>query len=127
MAPAAKSGSPQMTGFRPSIPLSVPPAAQGIAAPTGEVIAVQPDANVIDKNPDARANPTGGQAANPAGGQAASPTGGQAATPAGGQAAAAAEPAAATAAPDSQSGKKNTKAKKPPKKKKNQPPPPAKQ
>ena len=117
MAPAAKSGSPQMTGFRPTIPVSVPEAARGGAAPTGEVIAVQPDANVIDKNPDARANP-GGQTAKPAGGQA--PAGDQAAAPAGGQAAT--DAATSSAAPDSQSGKKNGKSKKPPKKKKNQPP-----
>jgi len=127
MAPAAKSGTPQMTGFRPTIPLSVPPSAQGIAAPAGEVIAVQPEANVIDKNPDARANPPGGQAANPAGGQTATPAGGQAATPAGSEAAAPA-PATTTAAPASQSNK-NTKGKKPPKppkKKKNQPVDPSK-
>jgi outer membrane protein assembly factor BamD len=127
MAPAAKSGTPQMTGFRPTIPLSVPPSAQGIAAPAGEVIAVQPEANVIDKNPDARANP-GGQAAAPAAGQAA-PAAGQAApaegqvtaAPAGGQAAAATAASAGNATSGSQPAKKNGKAKKPPKKKKNQP------
>jgi outer membrane protein assembly factor BamD len=55
MSQAAKSGNPQMTGFRPTIPLSVPPSAAGtVTATSGEVVAVQPDANVIDQKPDVR-------------------------------------------------------------------------
>jgi outer membrane protein assembly factor BamD len=120
MAPAAKSGTPQMTGFRPTIPLSVPELARGGAAPTGEVIAVQPDANVIDKAPDARTNPGGGAAAAPAG-QTGVPAGEAQPNPPGGEAAAPAAAASGTAVPDPQAGKKNNKAKKPPKPKKNQP------
>jgi outer membrane protein assembly factor BamD len=52
---AAKSGAPQMTGFRPSIPASVPgataPPAQGVTDVTGAVAA---DPNAINNNPDAR-------------------------------------------------------------------------
>jgi outer membrane protein assembly factor BamD len=64
---AAKSGTPQMTGFRPTIPVSVPPSATGIRT-TGEVTAEVPaDPNAIDKNPDARKSVTGGSdAAAPA-------------------------------------------------------------
>jgi outer membrane protein assembly factor BamD len=55
MTPAAKSGSPQMTGFRPTIPASVPGAAaaqqQGVTDVTGTVAA---DPNAINNNPEAR-------------------------------------------------------------------------
>ena len=63
MSAAAKSGTPQMTGFRPTIPATVPDVAAGRPSTSGEVIAVQPTTNVIDKAPDARANPGAGQPA----------------------------------------------------------------
>jgi outer membrane protein assembly factor BamD len=54
---AAKSGSPPMTGFRPTVPYSVPQT----AANTGEntVTSTTPAENVLDKTPDARSNPPG--------------------------------------------------------------------
>jgi outer membrane protein assembly factor BamD len=57
---AAKSGSPPMTGFRPTIPVSVPVT----AANTGTVTDVTGSAatkNVLDEAPDARANPPGAE------------------------------------------------------------------
>jgi outer membrane protein assembly factor BamD len=55
---AAKSGSPQMAGFRPSIPASVPAAAAGAGATgvtdVGAQIAADP--NALNNNPEARAN-----------------------------------------------------------------------
>lgn len=54
---AAKSGSPQMTGFRPQIPDTVPAAAAGLANGITDVTAgVAADPNAINTNPDARAN-----------------------------------------------------------------------
>jgi outer membrane protein assembly factor BamD len=53
---AAKSGSPQMEGFRPTIPASVPPAAAGTQG-TSDVTAVVAgagDVKQLDENPDAR-------------------------------------------------------------------------
>jgi outer membrane protein assembly factor BamD len=65
-AMAAKSGSPSMTGLRPTIPASVPPSAageQGVSAEVSAAVATDPSA--LDKNPDARANPpAAGGAAN---------------------------------------------------------------
>jgi outer membrane protein assembly factor BamD len=57
MTPAAKSGSPQMVGFRPTIPDSVPavaarPGANGVTD-VGAQIAADPAA--LNNNPDARA------------------------------------------------------------------------
>src|SRR5262249_3329357 len=53
--PAAKSGTPQMTSFRPYIPVSVPASALGGVATGGEVTASVPaDPTAIDKNPEAR-------------------------------------------------------------------------
>jgi outer membrane protein assembly factor BamD len=62
MGNAAKSGSPQMTGFRPTIPASVPLAAQGSGAQGVTDVGAQiaTDANALDKNPDARANAPAG-------------------------------------------------------------------
>jgi outer membrane protein assembly factor BamD len=58
MTASAKSGSPQMTGFRPTIPASVPQSAQGTAAngvtDVGAQIAADP--NALNTNPEARAN-----------------------------------------------------------------------
>ncbi len=57
---AAKSGSPQMTGFRPQIPASVPAAAAGTTGgatgvtDVGAQIAADP--NALNTNPEARAN-----------------------------------------------------------------------
>jgi outer membrane protein assembly factor BamD len=78
--PAAKSGSPQMTGFRPTIPVSVPQFAGGAPAASGEVTATVPtDPNAINTNPDARLNPGGTVTAAPAGGNDAKPGDGKAA------------------------------------------------
>jgi DNA uptake protein ComE-like DNA-binding protein len=55
---AAKSGSPQMTGMRPTIPASVPPVAAGTQGVSSEVsVSTVADSSAIDRNPDARANP----------------------------------------------------------------------
>jgi len=62
---AAKSGSPPMAAFRPSIPRSVPQVAAGTQGVT-DVTASQPAENVLDKTPDARANPPGGGGTTPA-------------------------------------------------------------
>jgi DNA uptake protein ComE-like DNA-binding protein len=57
---AAKSGSPQMTGLRPTIPASVPPVAAGTQGVSSEVsVSTVADSSAIDRNPDARANPPG--------------------------------------------------------------------
>jgi outer membrane protein assembly factor BamD len=70
MGTAAKSGSPQMTGFRPTIPDSVPAAARGTTGQQGVTdvgAQIAADPNALNTNPDARANVTatteGGQAA----------------------------------------------------------------
>jgi outer membrane protein assembly factor BamD len=53
---AAKSGSPQMTGFRPSIPATVPASAAGTANGITDVnAAIAADPNAINTNPEARA------------------------------------------------------------------------
>jgi outer membrane protein assembly factor BamD len=57
MTPAAKSGTPQMAGFRPSIPASVPvtaanPAANGVTDVGAQIAA---DPNALNNNPEARA------------------------------------------------------------------------
>jgi outer membrane protein assembly factor BamD len=55
---AAKSGSPQMTGLRPTIPASVPAVAAGAQGVSSEVsVSTVTDSSAIDRNPDARANP----------------------------------------------------------------------
>jgi outer membrane protein assembly factor BamD len=81
---AAKSGSPQMTGYRPTVPVSVPPPPSGTpGSVTGEVSAgAVTDPNALDKNPDARAPGAGQAAGTPAApGQGTAASGG-AATPA---------------------------------------------
>ncbi len=65
---AAKSGSPQMTGFRPQIPVSVPQAAAGVTGVTDVGVSVPTDPSAIDKNPDARMNPPGAAATGTAAG-----------------------------------------------------------
>jgi hypothetical protein len=55
---AAKSGSPNMAGLRPTVPVSVPQAA-GAAGVTDVSAGVVTDSSALDKNPDARANPPG--------------------------------------------------------------------
>lgn len=52
---AAKSGSPQMTGFRPTIPDTVPAAAAGQTGVTDVNAAIAADPNAINSNPEARA------------------------------------------------------------------------
>lgn len=54
---AAKSGSPQMTGFRPTIPASVPAAAanpNGQNGVTDVGVSIAADSNALNSNPDAR-------------------------------------------------------------------------
>ena len=66
--PAAKSGSPQMTGFRPTIPASVPALAAGAQGTSDVTGGIAADPTAIDRNPDARANPAaGGGAGDPTG------------------------------------------------------------
>src|SRR5437764_13655798 len=63
---AAKSGSPQMTGFRPTIPASVPSAAAA-PNPTGVTdvgVSIPADPNALNNNPEARA-PVGAAEATP--------------------------------------------------------------
>ena len=56
MTPAAKSGSPQMTGFRPTIPQSVPGQPAPATGHHGDVTATAvTDPNAINTLPDARA------------------------------------------------------------------------
>jgi outer membrane protein assembly factor BamD len=52
---AAKSGSPAMQGFRPTIPASVPQTAANPAGVTDVSAGIATDPSAIDKNPDARA------------------------------------------------------------------------
>jgi outer membrane protein assembly factor BamD len=55
---AAKSGSPQMTGLRPTIPVSVPQPAGGTEGVSSEVsVSTVADSSAIDRNPDARTTP----------------------------------------------------------------------
>jgi outer membrane protein assembly factor BamD len=63
LTPAAKSGSPQMTGFRPSIPASVPGAAAAQQGVTDVNAAIAADPNAINNNPDARS--AAAQGSNP--------------------------------------------------------------
>lgn len=76
---AAKSGSPAMTPLRPSIPVSVPPAAAGQTSVTGDVsVSTVTDPTALDTKPDARQNPP----APPAEGSTAEPAGQAPAAPA---------------------------------------------
>jgi len=64
MNTAAKSGSPQMTGMRPTIPASVPPVAAGTQGVSSEVsVSTVADSSAIDRNPDARSTPPASGAA----------------------------------------------------------------
>ena len=56
---AAKSGTPVMQGLRPTIPVSVPAGAAGAGGINEGKAAVVTDTTVLDKSPDARANPPG--------------------------------------------------------------------
>ncbi len=58
---AAKSGSPQMTGFRPTIPASVPATAAGEKGSNDVSAIVVADPNAINTQPDARAPAAAGQ------------------------------------------------------------------
>ncbi len=62
LTPSAKSGSPQMTGFRPTIPASVPvPAAGAGAGATGVTdvgAQIAADPNALNNNPEARSAAT---------------------------------------------------------------------
>jgi outer membrane protein assembly factor BamD len=74
MSQAAKSGTPPMEGYRPTIPASVPPAAANPGAlGTNDVsISVPGGDSEIDKGKEVRANPTGAPA-EPAAPPAAAP------------------------------------------------------
>ena len=67
MSQAAKSGTPPMEGYRPTIPASVPPAAAnpGGTLGTNEITVSVPggDNTEIDKGKEVRANPSGAQEA----------------------------------------------------------------
>lgn len=52
---AAKSGTPAMQGFRPTIPASVPAAAANPGGVTDVGAQIASDTSALDKNPDARA------------------------------------------------------------------------
>ena len=64
---AAKSGTPVMTGLRPTIPVSVPPAAAQGGGPTGVSadvsVSTVSDSTTLDNSPDARQNPPAPQPA----------------------------------------------------------------
>jgi outer membrane protein assembly factor BamD len=59
-APAAKSGTPQMQTFQPTIPPNVPDAAKGIETTNEVVISPVTNRDILDKAPDARAAAAGG-------------------------------------------------------------------
>jgi outer membrane protein assembly factor BamD len=68
---SAKSGSPQMTGFRPSIPASVPGATVAPAQGVTDVNATMPaDPNAINTNPEARSAAAAGSSPTADAGQA---------------------------------------------------------
>jgi outer membrane protein assembly factor BamD len=99
---AAKSGSPQMESFKPTIPLNVPATAQGIQTTNTVSIGQVEHQDIIDKAPDARATATPvtpaapaatTDAAKPADANAAKPADANATTPTGANATAAAVPA----------------------------------
>jgi outer membrane protein assembly factor BamD len=55
---AAKSGSPPMTGYRPTVPVSVPSTASGTTGVTADVsVSTVSDSSALDSQPDARQNP----------------------------------------------------------------------
>jgi outer membrane protein assembly factor BamD len=65
MSQAAKSGTPPMEGYRPTIPASVPPAAAnpGVLGSNEVSISNPGSDSEIDKGKEVRANPTGAPAA----------------------------------------------------------------
>jgi len=71
LSTAAKSGTPQMEAFHPTVPPNVPPAAAGTQT-TNEIGITVPNRDIIDQAPEARANAAGGTggAAGAAGGEA---------------------------------------------------------
>jgi outer membrane protein assembly factor BamD len=79
MTTAAKSGTPQMTGFRPTIPASVPAIAAGQQGTSDVTAAVVTDPNALNTNPDARG--AAAQASAAAGGIAAPASPAQATQP----------------------------------------------
>src|ERR1035438_1982785 len=64
MSQAAKSGTPPMEGYRPTIPASVPPAAANPGALGSNEVSISNPAgdSEIDKGKEVRANPTGAPA-----------------------------------------------------------------
>jgi outer membrane protein assembly factor BamD len=67
MSQAAKSGTPPMEGYRPTIPASVPPAAAnpGVLGSNEVSISNPGSDSQIDKGQEVRANPSGAPAAPP--------------------------------------------------------------
>ena len=57
--PAAKSGSPTMEGFKPTIPLDVPDTAKGILTTNEVTIGPVANRDILDKAPDARTGTDG--------------------------------------------------------------------
>ncbi|MGA3098553.1 MAG: outer membrane protein assembly factor BamD [Bryobacteraceae bacterium] len=115
LSAAAKSGTPQMQGMRPTIPANVPPLAAGTLGTSGDItVSVPGDASALENNPDARAVPPG-QASAGGGtpGEAGAP--GAAAPPGEGTPQAAATPPATTAQPQAKGNAKNQKKAKAPK------------
>jgi outer membrane protein assembly factor BamD len=120
---AARTGTPVMENFHPMIPASVPALAAGTQGVSSDVsAAIATDTSLLDKSPDARANPpaagapaAAGGTANPAGGTPAAggtqsggtPAAGApaAGTPASGTPAASAQDATATPPPQNHTGK----------------------
>ena len=67
LSTAAKSGTPQMTGFRPMIPASVPPVAAGAQGVSSDITAsVATDPAALDKGPNELAKPPAAGASTPA-------------------------------------------------------------
>ncbi len=60
LSAAAKSGTPQMQGMRPTIPANVPPIAAGTLGTSGDITVSLPgDASALENSPDARSVPPG--------------------------------------------------------------------
>lgn len=67
---AAKSGEPAVTTLRPTVPVSVPAAAEAGGGVSAEVtVSTVSDSSALDTKPDARRNPPAAEGAKAAGGQ----------------------------------------------------------
>ncbi len=80
---AAKSGTPAMSGLRPTIPASVPiPSGSATGVSSDVTISNAADSKELDARPDARMNPPAAGGAAPATATGSAPANGQAAKPA---------------------------------------------